>query len=418
MQITNKNSEEYLVAAMLNDPENVIPRLSGEGVTSQSFHLPDVKLIYNMVVKRFKEGRTHSIELLEQEPDVTGRNDDLHLAMHIGKIRSQYMGYEVIGQHIKMVKQCEALRLGYKIASDALAAIETTDDPQVIAEAFRKGSESIVETLDGGLSWKNADQSVREFADMLVRIHQDKQDSGVPTGLYPIDNITGGLHSNELWVIAAPTSGGKTVLMFQIAANFLKLKKNILVFSLETEAERIHSRLSANMMNVEMGKILGTNGASLDKGSAMKIRSYVDAHKQSPFLKICDQDSITLESIIGISKQAEASFDGKIDLIVVDYIQLISLTNASGMARHEQIAEISRNLKQLSKRHNCPVLTASQLNDDGKVRESRAISHDADVLLTIDPPKETVFVSKNRNGERGSDLQIRLIGEYQRFDTY
>lgn len=417
MQITNKNSEEYLLSALLNDPETTFPRLSADKITSQSFHLPQNKLIFNMIEKRYKEGRTHSIELLEEEPDVSSRNDDLHLSMQISQIRVQFVGLEVLDQHVKVVKGNEAMRLAYKIATDALASIETTDDPTELAEAFRLGSEAIAGTLEGSMSWKNPDQHVQEFVDMLELIHSQKKDVGTPSGIYPIDNVTGGLHENELWVIAAETSGGKTVLMFQIAANFLKLGKNVLVFSLETEAERIHSRLAANMMNIEMSMLLGTNGQKLNKGSVDKVSSYVREQRGSQ-LKICDQDSISLDSIINISNQAQDAFNGKIDLIVVDYIQLISLTKANGMPRHEQIAEISRNLKQLAKRHKCPVITASQLNDDGKVRESRAIAHDADVLLIINNQKDTVKVSKNRNGERGADLLMRLVGEYQRFDTY
>lgn len=418
MQITNKNSEEYLISAMLNDPESVVPRISGEGITSASFHLPSTKMLHNMVIKRYREGKLHSIELLEEEPDIVGRGEDLHLPMEISRIRVQYCGLEVLGQHITEVKHNEAMRLAFRVASDALSAIETCDDPQELAEAFRRGSESIVGTLEGSLSWKNSEEALAEFTEMLKKIHSDKDAGGSKSGIYPIDNVTGGLHENEMWVIAAPTSGGKTVLMFQIAANFISNQKNVLVFSLETEAERIHARISANTMSVEMSKILGTNGTPLDKNAAIKLKSYIEKQKDSPHLKIVDQDSITLETILSVSKQAESSFDGGIDLIVVDYLQLISLTSAAGMARHEQIAEISRSLKQLAKRHNCCVLTASQLNDDGKVRESRAISHDADVLLKIDPPSEVVHVSKNRNGERGGQLQMRLVGEYQRFDEY
>jgi replicative DNA helicase len=418
LQITNKNSEEYIVSAMLNDPESVITSLAGDGITSSSFHLIETKMLYNMISKRFKEGKLHSIELLEEEPDVVGRGEDLHLPLEISRIRVQYCGIEVLEQHIAEVKRNEAMRLAYRVATDALAVIETCEDPQELAEAFRRGSESIVGTLEGGLSWKNSEQALAEFTEMLQNIHNNKDDGGSKSGIYPLDNVTGGLHVGEMWVIAAPTSGGKTVLMFQIAANFINNQKNVLVFSLETEADRIHARISANTMSVDMSKILGTNGTPLDKNAAIKLRSYIEKQKDSPHLKIVDQDSITLETIMSVSKQAESTFEGGIDMIVVDYLQLISLTNAAGMARHEQIAEISRSLKQLAKRHGCCVLTASQLNDDGKVRESRAISHDADVLLKIDPKNEVVHVSKNRNGERGGQLKMKMVGEYQRFDTY
>jgi replicative DNA helicase len=89
-----------------------------------------------------------------------------------------------------------------------------------------------------------------------------------------------------------------------------------------------------------------------------------------------------------------------------------------GKSREQEVAEISRGLKKMAKQHGCPVITASQLNEEGRTRESRAIVNDADVLLTIDPEDEKVVISKNREGERGVGLNLRMNGQYQRFEEY
>ena len=89
-----------------------------------------------------------------------------------------------------------------------------------------------------------------------------------------------------------------------------------------------------------------------------------------------------------------------------------------GKSREQEVAEISRGLKKMAKQHGCPVITASQLNEEGKTRESRAIVNDADVMLNINPAEEKVEIFKNREGERGVGLNLRMNGQYQRFEEY
>ena len=97
----------------------------------------------------------------------------------------------------------------------------------------------------------------------------------------------------------------------------------------------------------------------------------------------------------------------------MDYLQLIRVGRARGESREEEVARASGGLKQLAKELRCPVITGSQLNDDGKTRESRAIEQDADALLVI--VEEGIAVQKMRNGPRGDLLPLILDGATQRF---
>ena len=415
MQYTNTIAEEYTVAAVLNNPEENISMLKGEKVDSNHFHTHTPKLIWNRCLQLHKEGRTHEIELLEFSDEIKGLALGRELSADISRIRTCYAGKEFLKQHLKTLKNEHARRIAHRIASDALRLVSEGEAPESISNALRGGSEAIMGILESQSDWKTAKQSVEEFADMLRSIHKDNTSAGTSTGLILIDGVTGGLHKNELWVIAAPTSGGKTVLMFQILANFLRLGKRAVVFSLETDADRVHARLAANTERIEMGKILGNSGQKLLKPDLIKLKNYIDTMEEANGLTICDTDSITLESIESRLAQM-VDGGGSFDLIVVDYIQLVTLGDSKDKPRHEQVAEVTRTLKQISKRYGCPVLTASQLNDDGKVRESRAISHDADVLLKISDDTQSIFVAKNRNGERGATLQLALNGALQRFE--
>jgi replicative DNA helicase len=104
---------------------------------------------------------------------------------------------------------------------------------------------------------------------------------------------------------------------------------------------------------------------------------------------------------------------GSLALIVVDYLQLIRGPRSRDDLREQEVARTSGGLKQLAKALGCPVLSASQLNDDGRVRESRAITHDADSVLII--AEDGVKVLKMRNGQRNATLPLHLDGRLQRF---
>jgi len=120
----------------------------------------------------------------------------------------------------------------------------------------------------------------------------------------------------------------------------------------------------------------------------------------------------TSDSILTESERIRDG-NGGLSLVVVDYLQLIRGGRARGESREEEIARAAGGLKQLAKHLGCPVLSATQLNEAGQTRESRAIAQDADSLLIIED--EGIRVAKLRNGARGGLLPLILDGEGQRF---
>ena len=228
---------------MLNDPDN-ITQLRGEGITQASFHNHLPKLLWNKLTKLYEMERNHEIEIYEFSDDIKGSPHAEELKKGISDIRCEYSGKEFLKTHIKTVKEQEALRKGYVVASEALQSLEHGISPEDISNALRDGYEAITGILSSRSDWKNAEQSTEEFTEMLMRIHQEKSEAGIPTGVQPIDHHTGGMRANELWVIAAPTSGGKTVLELQFLSSALSLGKRAVMFSLETDADRIHGRLA------------------------------------------------------------------------------------------------------------------------------------------------------------------------------
>ena len=413
MNYTNAIAEGYLISSILNDPEN-ITQLRGEGITQDSFHNFLPKLLWNKLTALYAQDRNHEIEIYEMSDEVGGMPNADEMKLGISKIRSEYAGKEFLKTHIKTVKEQEALRKAHVVASKAMQSLEQGSTPEEVSEALRSGSEAITGILSSQADWKDAEKSTEEFVDMLQRIHQEKSEAGISTGVHWVDHYTGGMRANELWVVAAPTSGGKTVLMLQFLASVLKLGKRAVMFSLETDADRIHGRLACSTQNIPMGRLMGNAGEVMCKADFLKIQDYVKDVKAADSLIICDSDSITLDDIE--AKLARIAELGTFDCVIIDYIQLVELADNKDLPRHEQIAKVTRRLKQLAKRYQVPVITASQLNDEGRLRESRAIGMDADVVLMINPEEGCIGIGKNRNGERGVKLPLVMNGVYQRFE--
>ena len=132
---------------------------------------------------------------------------------------------------------------------------------------------------------------------------------------------------------------------------------------------------------------------------------------------VCDSADMTMDTISGhcIRLQETAG----LDLVVIDYVQMVASPKIKGQSREQEVASISRACKQLAKRLKCPVITATQLNEQSQARESRAIEHDSDNTLIIEHGKEpgqcTVQFWKCRNGVRGTTYHATMDGLYQRF---
>jgi replicative DNA helicase len=213
----------------------------------------------------------------------------------------------------------------------------------------------------------------------------------------------------QLWVIAGHTSRGKSVLMLQIAAEYLTRGERVAVFTLEMMAREVFGRLVSVIGRVNFESI--SKPATAKKHELEKIQNTTGSLMESE-LYLDPAETPTLETIRTEALRIRDA-TGSLDLIVVDYIQLVEGNRNRNDTRETEIAKVSRGLKRLAKELNCPVITASQLNDDGKTRESRAIVQDADALIFI--TEDGLKIGKLRNGRRDDLLPLFLHGAMQRF---
>lgn len=259
----------------------------------------------------------------------------------------------------------------------------------------------------------------------IEKLHQGEGESrlrGVPTGFHGLDNILSGLQKSDLIIIGARPSYGKTTFTLDIARHVaVHLKEPVGFFSLEMSREQVVDRLIASEAQVDLWKL--RTGRLRDENEFNMIQSSFDKLNKAPFF-IDDTASPNIVQMRSMARRLQAE-QGKLSLIVVDYLQLIQPRLGSDNAV-QQVTEISRGLKGIARELNVPIIAISQLSRgveqrDNKMprlsdlRESGSIEQDADVVMFIHPknrdnqhlpPEEQnqvdIVVAKHRNGPLGT----------------
>src|SRR5262245_39454561 len=256
--------------------------------------------------------------------------------------------------------------------------------------------------------------------------------TGVASGYFELDDITGGLQPRQLIVLAARPSMGKTALALNICDHaIVDLKVPVLFVSLEMGRLELAERLLCSRTRVDGHKLRTGQGLGTRELSLIG-KGYGDLRTAPLFI-----DDTPARNMLQITANARRlKLRQQIGLIVVDYIQLVE-SEESRDSRQEQIAKISRRLKMLARELDVPVVALSQLNravenrEDRKprmadLRESGAIEQDADIVLLLHRPEyydpndqpgiAVVDVAKNRNGGTGT-LKLTFLKSITRFEN-
>lgn len=258
---------------------------------------------------------------------------------------------------------------------------------------------------------------------------------GIPTGFPYLNKLTNGLQPSDLIVIAARPGMGKTSLAMNIVEAAAYQGNVCAVFSLEMPESQIVQRLLCSSAKVSMSAALSGNLSTADWKSLAKTSQEL---KQLAIV-IDDSPRVTPAEIMSKCRRIKSKNGGRLDLVMIDYIQLMSSGSRQDENRTREIAHITGDLKIMAKELNVPVIALSQLRRmDGEpqltdLRESGAIEQDADMVMFINRPDVTatpeeieknkivrgmadLIIAKHRNGELGR-CKLRFKGEYTRFVT-
>ena len=273
-----------------------------------------------------------------------------------------------------------------------------------------------------------------ERIDELYSREGNSEVTGIPTGFADLDRMTSGLQEGDLVIVAGRPSMGKTAFSINIGEHVaMETGMPVLVFSMEMGGAQLAMRMLGSVGRLDQNRLrtgrLNTEDWPRLTHAIQKLNDtqiYID---ETPALTPVELRART---------RRQARMCGKLGLIVVDYLQLMS-SNSHGENRATEISEISRNLKGLAKELNCPVIALSQLNRSleqrpnkrpimSDLRESGAIEQDADLILFIyrdevynpdsaDLGTAEIIVGKQRNGPIGH-CRLTFLGQFTKFENF
>jgi len=399
-------AEKALLSCMIKDPALFVARGLAEGLSEESFHTEDMRYFFRTIVDDFHAHDDLDLIAFVQRRQTEGILDRMGGATGVTEVYTYAPSGHAWQQWLDQVKEAHALRIALAAAGrigDAENSADAADEITAALEAIRKAAEGPRRSIA-------AKDAAREFITQLETDHKAGTIPGAETGLIQLDQVSGGMRPGEFWVIAGRPSRGKSVMMIQIATEFLTRGENVALFSLEMMAREVVGRLVSVIGRVNYQAI--TQPRSATTADLSRIHGAVDKLASDLHLWI---DATAGQSLETIRAEAQRLRDmhGGLALVVVDYLQLIRGGRTKNETREEEIARVSGGLKQLAKELRCTVLSASQLNEAGQTRESRAIEQDADALLYI--TEDGIKIIKLRNGPRNDVLPLFLNGEMQRF---
>lgn len=402
------DAEAAMLACIIEYPARFGPITLETGLSGDYFHLAHHRGIFGIILNRLRASKPLDPSSLKEDIR-KHKPDGVTLGRLAGVLNSEFSPDAWDG-YVSAIRQTAAKRI---LIDSAKMGDETNGYDAV--SAMRKATDLAQDILQGSSEIYDAKRASKAFLEALEERHSAGTTAGTPTGVSAIDNHTGGMRPGELWVVGAKTSGGKSVLMLQMASEMIAEGKRVAIFSLELGVEEVMARIVCGQTRISMAHLM--NPRELDKGDLLKIQRAVKNLMDQNFA-ICDMSGLTMDQITAHCVRLKETRG--LDLVLIDYLQMVSAQRIKGQNREQEVAGISRQCKQLAKRLKCPVLTATQLNEAGQSRESRAIEHDADNVLMIVDNGESVVVQfwKCRNGERGKQFGAKLNGEFQRFDFF
>ena len=276
--------------------------------------------------------------------------------------------------------------------------------------------------------------------DELTRLDEMRKNKdkilGIPTGFIDLDRMTGGLNNSDLIILAARPAMGKTAFALNLALNAANISnKNVLIFSLEMPAQQLYQRLLAMESEIGQGKIKMGN-LTEDEWARM---AFSMGNLSSKNIFVADLPNTNVLEIRSYARKMKSN--DKLDLIVIDYLQLINGTRVSRgeFNRQQEVSDISRALKGLARELNVPIIALSQLSRSveqrmdkrpmlSDLRESGAIEQDADIVAFLYredyyiPETENkgiseLIIGKHRNGAVGT-IKLLFLNEITKFKSY
>jgi replicative DNA helicase len=412
----------------------------GDVVAVDDFYRDDHRRIFRHIARLIEQSRPADVVTVSESIESSEDKDKTGGITYLGQLAQNTPSAHNIRRYAELVRERAVMRrlvsVGNEIADSALNP-SGKEVGQLLDEAESKVFEIAEAGNRGREGFKDIHQllsQVMERVDMLFHRDNPSDITGIPTGFHDIDQKTSGLQEGDLVVIAGRPSMGKTAFALNIGEHVaVENRLPVAVFSMEMAGTQLAARMLGSIGRLDQHKL--RTGRLTDEDWS-KLTNAVGKLHDAP-IHVDETAALNALELRARARRLHRQY-GKLGLIIVDYLQLMS-ASTQGENRATEISEISRSLKALAKELHVPVVALSQLNRSleqrpnkrpvmSDLRESGAIEQDADLILFIyrdevynpdtpDKGKAEIIIGKQRNGPIGS-VDLTFLGQYTRFESY
>jgi len=430
-------AEQSVLGGLMLD-NSVWDRIA-DRLVAEDFYRHDHRLIYQHISRLIQMGRPADAVTVLEALQTSGKAADAGGLVYLNSLAMNTPSAVNIRRYAEIVRERSVLRrlvaVGEEVAASALNP-QGREAKQILDEAESKVFEIAEQGARDRGGFVKLEPLLGRVVQRITELFERANPSdvtGVPSGFTDLDTKTAGFQEGDLIIIAGRPSMGKTALALNIGQHVaVDLGMPVAVFSMEMGAEQLAMRLLGSVGRIDAHRL---RTGRLTEEDWPKLTEAIERMHAAP-LHIDETPALNALELRARARRLFREY-GKLGLIVVDYLQLMSASSA-GENRATEISEISRSLKALAKELKVPVIALSQLNRTveqrtdkrpvmSDLRESGAIEQDADVILFIyrdevynaDSPDKgiaEIILGKQRNGPIGK-IQLRFGGEHTRFDN-
>ena len=426
----NNEAEQSVIGAIFLDPQALIT--ASEILIADDFYHIAHQKIFQTMLNLSDKGNAIDVVTVTEELSAKKELEDVGGLTYLTELASAVPTAANIAHYAKIVEEKALLRrlirVANKIADDSYTREDEVD--VLLAEAEKKMLE--VSNRKNAGDFKHVkDVLVQTFDNIEQLQSRDGDVTGIPTGFRDLDKMTAGFQRNDLIIVAARPSVGKTAFALNVAQSVaVKARENVAIFSLEMGADQLVMRMLCAEGNIDAQRL---RTGALETEDWSKLTMAMGSLSNSG-IYIDDTPGVRMADIR--AKCRRLAKEQGLGMILIDYLQLILGSGKPGENRQQEVSEISRSLKGLARELKVPVIALSQLSRGveqrqdkrpmmSDLRESGSIEQDADIVAFLyrddyyDKESESkdiieIIIAKQRNGPTGT-VSLAFRKEYNKF---
>ena len=396
--------------------------LAFESIDENVFYYDNNKKIFNALKSLYDTNTPIDMTTITTELRKKGYLDEIGGVIYLTEVLTTESTAANINYYLKIVNDYSLLRRLIEVSNEVNQMGYDTDKD--VSETLDESERKILSIVKDrrATEFKSIKEVVYNVQKNLQTLAETKGDiTGIPTGWIDFDKMTSGLHENQLIIIGARPAMGKTAFALNLATNVaIGSRKSVAVFNLEMGAEQLANRMLSSLGQIEGYKFMS---GKLNNNDYVKFNEAL-SQLEDTNLFIDDTPGITIGEIRSKCRRLKSSSSG-LDLVIIDYLQLVSGGKNYGTNRQQEVSDISRSLKMLAMELEIPVIDLCQLSrsvearEDKRplmsdLRESGSIEQDADIVAFL---YRDDYYNKAARTDNNTSISEFIIGKHRNGST-